>query len=228
MKTTIRLSGIPAGLEPAPALVATPAAPALAIAPAAFANREAWLQAGIGHLDQVFAAAGVTLPAVHASVGFGYGSRGSKSAVIGQCWDRKASADGKAHVFVSPTISDGEQALSTLAHELIHAAIGTDEGHGPRFKSVARAIGLVGPMRATVAGDNFTDQARAIIEKIGAYPHAAISMADREAAGISKQGTRMLKFVCSATGYTVRTTQKWVDLYGAPISPASKVAMVAA
>lgn len=234
MKTTLRIAPSVA----APAAVPAPVAPAAISAPRtqatpadeapAFANRETWLVKAIALLDPAFAVAGQSLPMVHASVGFGYGTRGSSKNILGQCWDARASADRHAHVFVSPTVSDSVQALAVLAHELAHATLGTAEGHGARFRALAHGLGLTGPMRSTVPGPAFLRLAADIVAKLGAYPHPAISMQDREAAGLPKQSTRMLKFVCSATGYTVRTTQKWVRLYGAPISPANRQPMTAA
>src|SRR5262245_40096792 len=41
-----------------------------------------------------------------------------------------------------------------LAHELVHAAVGVDQGHGPAFRKVANAIGLEGklPRLSTSSG----------------------------------------------------------------------------
>jgi ribulose 1,5-bisphosphate carboxylase large subunit-like protein len=34
--------------------------------------------------------------------------------------------------------------MEVLAHELCHAAVGVDAGHGPEFRAIAHAIGLRG------------------------------------------------------------------------------------
>jgi len=220
--------------------VNAPASPALAIAPTAdsaaqaataskFENREAWLHAATGLFRPIFASVGLSLPDVHESVGFGFATRGAAKRNIGQCWDKAASADGKAHVFVSPTIDDAGEALAILAHELIHATLGTKAGHGPAFRAAALSLGLTGPMRSTVAGDGMKKHAAGIIAALGNYPHARINLADRVKAGVPTQATRLLKFVCtSGNGYSVRITQKWIAAHGAPVSPVNGQPMVAA
>jgi hypothetical protein len=113
-------------------------------------------------------------------------------------------------------VADSEKAAEVLAHELCHATVGIPAGHGPKFKKIATAIGLVGAMRATEAGPVFLDFVKPVIAKLGAYPHEVINGTD----GSKKQTTRQLKVSCAVDGeYTVRMTQKWLDAHGAPICP---------
>lgn len=70
------------------------------------------------------------------------------------------------------------QVLATLAHELIHAALGIEEGHGPNFKRVYKAIGLAGRATATHAGPEFIEAMQPVIAKIGEIPHG-IMQSDR-------------------------------------------------
>lgn len=42
---------------------------------------------------------------------------------------------------------------------------------------------------------------------------------------MTKQGTQMLKVECASSGYTLRTTAKWLDAFGAPICPCHGEAM---
>lgn len=62
---------------------------------------------------------------------------------------------------------------------------------------------------------------------LGVYPHAHMNPAGRK-----KQTTRLIKAVCltgpvnasfdmeiQGCGYTIRTTQKWIDARGAPLCP---------
>lgn len=44
---------------------------------------------------------------------------------------------------------------ATVAHELIHASLPWEDGHGPRFAAVANSIGLIGPAEATMPGPQF-------------------------------------------------------------------------
>jgi rubrerythrin len=61
--------------------------------------------------------------------------------------------------------------------------------------------------KATGPAAGFYDAYSAIISSLGAYPHAALSLAEKP-----KQATRMLKAACPTCGYTVRLTQKWASL----------------
>ena len=104
--------------------------------------------------------------------------------------------------------------LAVLTHELVHAIVGHKAGHGPAFKQCAVALGLAGPMTATEAGPELRARLTVLAEHLGPYPHARLTGTN----GRKKQGTRMLKVVCPSCGYTVRTTQKWLDV-GLPTCP---------
>lgn len=177
-------------------------------APAFHLTREAWLTAAVKALTPVLEATGASVPPVRVSVGFP-GGRGRKNAVIGQCWAAEAASDGIAQVFVSPTIVDGVQVLSTLLHELIHAVDGNRSGHRGAFAQIAREVGLQAPMTATTPGEALSARLTAVADGLGMFPHAALRTG---VSGAHKpQGTRMLKIECPGCGYTVRTTQKWLD-----------------
>jgi hypothetical protein len=123
-------------------------------------------------------------------------------------------------LFVSPMLTEAGRILDTLAHELVHATVGTKAGHGKPFKHCALKIGLVGPMRSTTAGPDFVAWAEALIARIGPYPAGFLT-------DTPKQGTRMLKCECSKCGYTARVSRKWLDLAGPPLCPADKVQLTA-
>lgn len=184
-----------------------------------YATREEWLVAATDALRPLFAALGEEIPTVRVSVGFA-GGRGSKTSTIGQCWSGAASADGTAQIFVSPVLGDAARVLDVLAHEIVHAVNFSrgESGHGAAFARIAKRLGLEGKMTATVAGGALASELRAIANRLGAYPHAALSAADG-LGSVPKQGTRMLKVECPESGYTLRTTAKWLDAYGAPICP---------
>lgn len=175
--------------------------------------RESWLQHAKDHLvDDVFMPGGLELPeGVVLSCGWpSSGGLARKARAIGECWAPDASADGKTtHVFISPLLADGVEVLATLVHELCHA-IKPGAKHGPAFKRMMNAVGLEGKATGTHAGDALKEKLSAIVAKLGAYPHAAITPA---ALAAKKQGTRMLKVVCPGAdcGYTVRTTKKWAE-----------------
>lgn len=193
-----------------------------ALAPSAirqFATREEWLVAAVDTLRPMFRElADVDLPAVRVSVGWP-GGRGKKGGVVGQCWATGAATDKTSQLFVSPVLDDAARVLDVVAHELVHAALDCQGGHGSPFAKIAKAIGLEGPMRATVAGEALKARLEEIVTVLGAYPHAALSTAAEGADGPRKQGTRMFKVECPMSGYKARTTRQWLDEYGAPFCP---------
>lgn len=185
-------------------------------------NREDWLVAAAKEMAPWFADLGHPLPPVRMAVGFT--SKGMRSKRIGECWSAECSADGVFEIFITPQIADSERVGDILAHELIHAAVGLQAKHGPRFRKVALAIGLEGKMTATVAGPAFKQAFAPILEKIGPIPHSALTNASASSAP-KKQSTRMIKCECQECGYIARTSQKWIDEVGAPICPADGVPM---
>ena len=200
------------------------------------ANRETWLVKAVDALRPMFAELDLTdkdgqvidtaLPPVRISVGFPGGRSAAK--VIGQCWSPAAATDEVAQLFVSPVLDDAVRVMDVLAHELIHAIDRCESGHKGKFAKIAKAFGLTGKMTATVVEEGSELKARlnAIINEIGPYPHAALSLGGATS-GPKKQATRMIKLECPVDGYTVRTTQKWIEL-GTPTCPCGEHLDVAA
>ena len=176
---------------------------------AIYTERETYLQAATVMLQHsVFTAAGIQ-PAewegkkYRVSCGFPIGYRGSKTGkvVIGQAFDPSISADGTAEVFINPILDNPSDVVSVLAHELVHVFAGNACGHKGEFARIARAIGLVGPLTATVAGTELQAKIDQIVAALGAYPHARIDPNARK-----KQGTRLLKMQCGECQWTARVS----------------------
>ena len=148
-------------------------------------------------------------------VSTGFPSRGGLTKVIGECWKACAAADEVTHhIFINPRLDDVVEVVATLAHEMVHAADDGEHKHKGPFVKAVRDLGLEGKPTATVAGGAFAEWARGLDAKIGSYPHVALV----PIAATKKQGTRMLKVACPEDGYTIRTTQKWLDV-GLPSCP---------
>jgi hypothetical protein len=182
-------------------------------------TREEWLNKLAHRLRPLFVSAGAPLPEqLHISCGWptrrALATAGGKSRTIGQCFPIECSTGGFAEVFVSPCLSDAVHVGAVLAHELCHAALNCDGGHGPRFKRLALAIGLEGKMTSTTATPELAERLNVLCESIGPYPHAALDYTKAE----KKQSTRLLKVLCPECGYTVRITSKWIDV-GLPTCP---------
>lgn len=174
--------------------------------------REAWLISAVNHLVPIFERAGYQLPPVRVSVGFP--STGAKSRHVGQCWSRAASADGVNQIFIAPQQSDSVEVLDTLTHELVHAVDDCKNGHGEKFKEIAHAVGLKGPMRSAGAGEWLKQDLIRIAEKLGKYPHPKLSVPN----GSLRLQTKRPGAKCSKCGYEIVMLKKFIQL-GPPLCP---------
>lgn len=153
-------------------------------------------------------------PTVRYSIGFPKATRGASARnTVGQCFGPGWSTDGTFEIFVSPFL-DAPEAAHTLLHEMIHATVGLKHKHRGPFKKLALAVGLVGPMTATVPGKKLKVDIKRWIAALPEFPGAPM----KDLANAPKQTTRMIKCACPECGYTVRTTARWLEI-GAPICP---------
>lgn len=176
-------------------------------------NREQWLTKVAEEFcwPRILKAGGENNP-YRVSVGFPHG-RGNASKAIGQCWPTQSSA-GKTHeIFISPVLGNGFEATHVLLHECIHASDGNKNGHKGLFRKLAKAVGLAGKMTATVPSEELALDIKLYLRSIEDYPHDKLSI---NSGGDPKPGSRLLKAVCEDCGYTIRTTQKWIDEVGLP------------
>jgi hypothetical protein len=174
--------------------------------------REAWLLNAVEHLKPVFEKAGYYLPQVRVSVGFT--STGARSRHIGQCWSTCASADNINQIFIAPQESDSVEVLDTLTHELVHAVDDCKNGHGEKFKEIALAVGLKGPMRSAGANESLRQELARIAEKLGKYPHPRLSVPS----GSPRAQTKRPGAKCSKCGYEVVMLKKFIPM-GPPMCP---------
>ena len=118
-------------------------------------NREQWLSECIQQLRPDFEQLAHTLPEkIRASCSWPSKSGlANKKRRIGEAWSAKNSADQSCEVFISPVLKDPLEVAATLVHELVHCAVGVEEGHKGKFTKLAKAIGLEGKMTATHAGE---------------------------------------------------------------------------
>lgn len=216
---------------------ATPKKAAKRRATAIHDTREAWLTAAVALFRPEFARIQKTIRAAfpdryakvkttlprNIKVTCGWPSHRGTAArgrVIGQCWNPKVSKGGTTEIFISPYLESTTRVLDVLCHELIHAAIGTAEGHGHLFATCAKHLMLEGKPTATVGSEDFvTFSQNHLMPALGRYPHKQMDVTEYEISDKpKKQGTRMIKVACGCCGYTVRTTQKWIDV-GVPACP---------
>ena len=172
-------------------------------------TREDWLNQVAQRMRPLFAEAGAELPERFRITM----SLTKRQRAIGVCFDRSASADGSYEILVRLDQHEPVQVAAILAHELVHAAVGVEQGHGPAFGKVARAIGLEGKLTATVPGDEFRASVAPILAEVGPFPHAPLDWSGQRS-GPKKQTGRLLKVECQECGLVVRQTKKWIEDVG--------------
>ena len=177
------------------------------------ATREEWLnRAKDGMIETLFKQAGVedTAQQTKIRVTCAPTSYRADSKVLGWCFGEGSSKDKTHEIIISSKVDDASRAMDILAHEITHAVVGLEAGHGLEFRALATKIGLEGKMTATVAGEEFKKVASKIIEKIGEYPHAEFTI------GKKKQTTRMVKLTCEDCGFIARASRSALDRAGNP------------
>lgn len=186
----------------------------------AFDTREAWLKAAEGIMAHWIRVEGYVYPdKTRVSCGFPKKGKG-RGTPIGQCWDTSVSGDGTYEMFISPSIGDPSRACDILLHEMVHAAVGLDAGHGKPFGKLARALGLEGKLTATVAGADLKELiADKVLAELGPYPHAALGADEGGGKTTPKAKTYLIKLECPECEYPAYTTRKWLDSDGAPVCP---------
>ena len=181
-------------------------------------ERQSWLEDAVEALRAKFAAAGRSTPD-NLRVSLGWPKRAGACGAIGECWAPSASSDQHFEVFISPAIRSGVEIVATLTHELVHASVGLAAGHGTPFKRCAQAVGLTGPMRATVIGVELAEWIDDFIRRAGPYPSGFLT-------DTKKQTTRLARCECLMCGYLARVTRKWLSEAGSPICPTDLAPMI--
>lgn len=194
-------------------------------------TREEWLEGAVERLRAFFKGEELPLPDA-IKVSCSWPTRGGLSKtrrVVGQCMDPACSAGGATEVFISPLLretvgDDGQGVLPTLVHELAHAAVGVDAGHGPEFLKAARKLGLVGKATATAAGEALRERLHDLADELGDYPHHKVLPKEREAKK-KDTGNRQRKICCprpdlheNKEDYILRASKKVIEL-GLPDCP---------
>lgn len=169
-------------------------------------NREDWLNKLKNLLEPEFNSNGYKYPEkIRLSCGFPARCRSAKR-VLGQCWTTILSKDGTYEIFISPTIDDTTLVGCVLIHELSHSIVGIENKHNKLFKRCVVSMGLKPSITRVINGPKAISLINKLSKKIGLYPHATLSLPP------AIQGTRLIKLTCPNCGYTVRTTNKWIEI----------------
>lgn len=191
-----------------------------------YKTREEWLLAAVSLMRPFFKTKGYEIPVVRVSCGWP-SVRGlcAKKPVIGEAWSKYAASDEVPQIFISPWLDKPEDPygiLPTLLHETIHATVGNENGHNKVFGKCARVMGLEGKLTETFAGAELLKQCKKWHAELGAINHVKLNPLMRPK---KKQSTRLIKCQCTASEYNLRITRKWLEEYGAPISPVNNQSM---
>ena len=170
-------------------------------------TREEYLMEGAKELSKVFKQSGNTVPKdVKVTMSLPTkNARPSKIQTIGQCFARSASDGGINEILITPLINSSVQVLEVLTHELVHAIDDCENGHKAPFKRIAQAVGLEGNMTETNAGAELTEKIKAIVKKLGRYPHKKLNL------GGKKQSTRLILIQDTECGAKMRVSRKVID-----------------
>lgn len=118
-------------------------------------NREAWLTEVARALEPLFLRKGYKFKTPY-RITCGWPCKNATSTRqrrVGECHPIQRSKSGVSEIFISPAIDDVVEVAGTVCHELIHASIGTQEGHGGKFKTACRYLGMKGrPTQAMPGG----------------------------------------------------------------------------
>jgi hypothetical protein len=132
------------------------------------------------------------------------------------------SAGNITEIFISPLLETAFEAIDTLGHEMVHAIVGTECGHKGPFKRLALAIGLNnGKMTEASAGPELTERLNAILAEMPPYPHSKLTPQST-----SKQGTRLIKVICTECDNVARQAKTPFLTYGL-ICGACNIPMIA-
>jgi len=180
-------------------------------------TREAWLREAALSLNVLLERYVPDFPlgltALAVSTGFPKGGRKR----IGECWSRGCAADGQTHhVFISPELDDVIAVLATLLHEMVHAAVGTDQKHKGEFVKAARAVGLEKPWTATTPGARLLHELMSIASDLGPYPHVKLTRPTKTTERIKST----VKLVSTMNDeYIISMSRRLVDEFGLPRDP---------
>lgn len=179
-------------------------------------TREGWLLDAAEQLAaRVESVTGLACPE-HLSVSCGWPRNDRKGKVVGQCWPSNVG-HGTSHLFISPLLTSTISVLGTLLHELVHAADDCQSGHQGAFTRAIRQLGLGGKPTSTNVpeGSELEAYLLELADELGPYPHRGMAPSTPM---VKPQKNRQLKAECLECGYTLRTTQKWLDV-AVPVCP---------
>lgn len=173
-------------------------------------NREQWMTSFADWMRPYFERAGLTIPT---KMRFGIGRLlgGGSAQAIGRCHPHTWSKDGTAEITVDLSQDDSTTVGATIVHEMIHAHLKCEGGHGARFRRAMSHVGLVGNATATEPGPWLRDIVDHFVEERGTFPHAAMAK-NIPARRRKADAAGYLKLACPACHWAMRMTRKHLNV----------------
>jgi hypothetical protein len=175
-------------------------------------NREAWLTEMARQLETILFPKAKLEPY---RITCGWPCRnamGKRFRRVGECHGAKSSKDGHHEIFISPLLDDPLEVAGTVAHELVHVAVGLNAKHGRYFWEICCIAGLTkGPPTQAAPGPKLNERLGKIIAVQGAYPHQAIVPVAKVVHAAS-----VVKVCCVDCGCVAVLSNKWLDKAGYP------------
>lgn len=182
----------------------------------ALRDREAWLtelaRKAAPHLRAACAEFDEE-PVVRLACGFP-AAQGRRKVAAAQILPPSCSDDDTAELLVSPTVDDAHT-VARLVLPLLLAAYAGEWQQGAGWRDAVRRAGFRDDSAV------LPEWAAVVVESLGAYPHAAVTLPPRKV-----QGTRLLLATCDGSAdagwlhdtYRVRLTAK-AAAFGLPVCP---------
>lgn len=136
-------------------------------------NREEWLEKAVELLRPILAEAELELGKYTVATG----PCGTK--VLGVCFNGSVAKDGETrHIIIDMSIEDPIVVLSTLLHEMVHAALPDSVHHNGPFKRAVQKLGMRGKPTVAAAdpGTDLYDRLSRIATRLGHYPHVPLKI----------------------------------------------------
>ena len=132
-------------------------------------TRESWLRAAAHDLRSFFEVCGYPIPP-NIRYAIAFPSTGRRGPRVGECWHSSTSDDGNFEIIIRADIADPVEVLGVLTHELVHACVPADAGHGKVYREAALKLGLEGKMRHAMPGKLLNGRLVRLAESLGPLP----------------------------------------------------------
>lgn len=187
-------------------------------------TREEWLKRAVRVLRPLLRKAGIKMRA-RWQVSMSFTAR--KSAIGLCCYEAHSKSGQTVNIMICPSLGDPVDVLSTLMHEMIHAALPYGAHHGPKFKKACDCIGLVGKPTEAYAGPILRSELERVAKFLGPFPHDAFVFKSKGKSG-TKGGYWPVYCSPADARYRVQVSAKALEEFGPPTCPITGEQMVPA